>query len=165
MTRFDICAPIEPGIGLGGVKLRTHISELFDTVRNLSVADSSTGPHPRGKAYLQSAYHVAYEFPEGISLFFNLVNGKLYKLAAGENYQGSLFEILRVGMPFEEASSLEPRLEFDDLEEVFVIQGVGGVAIETDGLNQRITAITVYVTELDDLADSSKINAFERGAW
>lgn len=62
MVQFNIHASIEPGIGLGGIKLRTHISEFFDVVANLSVAGSSQGRIRKAHAYLQAAYLIAYQF-------------------------------------------------------------------------------------------------------
>lgn len=166
-TTLRSSAPIEPGVGMAGIQLRMHIRECFDLIRSLNIrGEKRVFATKEGEAYLVNSRYVAYSFTIGVTLHFNILNGRLYKLIADQRYQGSLFGVLRAGMLLEDATRLEPRLWFDDTEDVWMIAGVKGVFIETDGWNKQIQTISVYITEADDTnGDEDKINGLMKGEW
>lgn len=164
-VEFDPRAPIEPGMGMAGVRLRSHISEFYDVINRLSVRGNGS-PSAMGEAYLVWAYHIAYNISIGITMVFNVMNGRLYRISADERYEGSLFGGIRPGMLWADALRLEPRMRFDDDEELWRIEGVQGVSIDTDGWDTRIEAISVFIAELEESSrDWDKMTRIERGEW
>lgn len=166
MIQLNATAPIVPGVGMAGVKLRMHISECFDLIRGLRIRGEDLPGSFKGEAFLQAPYLVAFNLDIGITMVFNVINGRLYKIVADKRYKGLLLGALHTGMPFQDALSAEPRLCFNEMEEVWTIPGVKGVAVDTDAFDRHIEAISVYVAELDDaIGDIEKTEAFERGKW
>lgn len=165
-VEFDPRAPIEPGMGMAGVRLRSHISEFYDVINRLSVRGNGS-PSAMGEAYLVWPYYVAYNLSIGITMVFNVMSGRLYRISADERYKGSLFGGIRPGMPWVDALRLEKRMSFDDDAELWRIEGVQGVSIDTDGWDSRIEAISVFITELDESSGDldKKISRLERGEW
>lgn len=142
---IDINSPIIPWVGLGGVKLYSHISQFYDLIDKMD-----------GKSSLLVKFFVRYEIKDSVDLWFNLMNGKLFKITASKGYKGLLFDKIHVGMHIDEVLRIEPSFEYDDFEEVYV--SPKGVFIETDPVELTVLWISVYVKELDN-------DDFERGNW
>lgn len=53
-------------------------------------------------------------------------------------------------MSLEEAKKLQPKLVFDDFEELYYIDGIEGVTIEADEYNKYIKVITVYTLQISE---------------
>lgn len=141
----DLNAPIIPWNGMGGIKLYTHISQFYSVINQL---DDS--------AILLGKSLIRYEIKGSVILWFNLMNGKLFKITALENYRGKLFGEIRVGMHIDEVLRIEPSFVNDEFEEVYC--SPKGVFIETDPVENTVLWISVYVKELDN-------DDFETGNW
>ncbi len=144
-VQLDVNAPILPWKGLGNIPLYTHIKELSDWLEQ-----------ERASTFIYGRFFVRYEIKAGLYLYFNLLNGKLFKLAAISGYKGRLFDQIYIGQPIDEVLRLEPSFEYEDFEEVFV--SPKGVFLETDPCTHTVDCISVFVKELET-------DAFERGDW
>ncbi len=160
---IDIQAPILPNEGLGGVKLRTHIKEMYDLLN----------PHVYSHEWVyrfEGPFYVHYELKDTIRFVFHVLNGKLIKIGALEKYQGHLFHKIGIGMKVGDAANIEPRLYLDAVEDVLYIKDVPGVALETENPylspeqdpHQKIIAITVYIAEMHGTHWTKE---HERGNW
>ncbi len=157
---IDIYASINPKFSIGGIKLRSHLREYYDIIPKLSWVDKETLDDC--SAYIFGSFHIRYEMRDTLYLFFNILNGKLYKITALKNYQGPLFGKIKVGMEIEHLLELQPNLVYDEFEEVYSYEGL---AIETNE-HGMIEAISVYVEELDTLdRDLELRRQFEKGNW
>ncbi|UTR13947.1 hypothetical protein MM221_15215 [Salipaludibacillus sp. LMS25] len=141
----DLNATIIPWKGMGGIKLYSHISQFYDTIEKLKESDVLLGK-----------FLIRYELENSIDLWFNLMNGKLFKITALQNYTGKLFEQISIGMHIDEILEIEPSFEYDGFEEVYC--SPKGVYIETHPVDQTVLLISVYIKELDN-------KDFERGNW
>jgi len=133
---LDIKAPIIPWVGLGSIKLYESINNLRWLVDQDYV-----------KASIFSRYLVRYELPDKIYLFFNILNGKLFKLTALKGYEGVLLDRIKIGMTSEELLRIDPSFVYEDFEEVYVSEK--GVFIETDAGTEEIMWISVFIKELE----------------
>jgi hypothetical protein len=142
---LDLNAPIIPWKGMGNVVLYTHLRDLHESMKKENI-----------KAFLYDNYLVRYEILDKIYLFFNLVNGKLFKITALENYKGKLFGDIYIGMHIDEVLKREPSFVYDDFEEVYCSSK--GIYIETDPVEHTVLWISIYIKELDN-------EDFEKGNW
>lgn len=138
-------APIIPWKEMGGIKLYSHISDFYSIIKQLNDADVMLG-----KALIR------YEIKDEVLLWFNLFNGKLFKITALKNYTGKLFEKISIGMPIEDVLKTEPDFEYDEFEEVYC--SPKGIYIETDPVDNTVLWISVYIKEIDN-------QDFEMGNW
>ncbi|PXV84584.1 hypothetical protein C8E03_1267 [Lachnotalea glycerini] len=142
---INLEAPIIPWIGMGGIKLYSHISELKALLQNEKV-----------ECFLYDKFLVRYEIKGKIYLFINLINGKLFKITTLEEYKGLLFDEIYVGQKTEDMLSVETSFEYDDFEEVYV--SPKGVFVETDSETETVQWISVFIKELET-------DDFEDGNW
>lgn len=142
---IDLHAPIIPWEGMGGLKLYSSINELYSIIEKCSKE-----PKLLGK------FLIWYEIDNSIDLWFNVVNGKLFKITAASRYKGTLFNKIKVGMHIQDVLKLEPSFEYDDFEEVYCSSK--GVYIETDPVEEKVLWISVYIKEIDN-------PDFGRGNW
>lgn len=138
-------APIVPWEEMGGIKLYSHISDFYEIINNLDDTDALLGKSL-----------VRYEIRDEVDLWFNLFNGKLFKITALKNYTGKLFDVIHIGMPIDEVLEIEPSFEYDDFEEVYCIPK--GIYIETDPVENTVLWISVYIREIDN-------ENFDKGDW
>ncbi|AIQ62599.1 hypothetical protein PSTEL_05255 [Paenibacillus stellifer] len=143
MVNLD--APILPWVGMGGINLYSHISDSYPLLASEGV-----------KAYLLGKFLIRYEINDSVDLWFNLINGKLFKITALSKYVGTLFGKIRIGMHINEVLSIEPSFEYDDFEEVYCSSK--GIYIETDPVSDTVLWISVFVKE-------SEKQDFENGNW
>ncbi|OGO78978.1 MAG: hypothetical protein A2Y23_14625 [Clostridiales bacterium GWB2_37_7] len=142
---IDLNAPIIPWEGIGGISLYSHIEQLNDIIQRTNKA-----PLQLGK------YLIRYEIEDEVDLWFNVVNGKLFKITASKNYKGKLFDRIYVGMHIDKVIEFEPSFVYDDFEEVYC--SPKGIFIETDPIDNTVLWISVYIKELDS-------DGFEEGNW
>ena len=142
---IDNNLPIVPWVGLGGVKLYSHISHFYDLIANMDE-----------KSRLVTKFFIRYEIKDSVELWFNLMNGKLFKITALKDYRGLLFNKIHIGMHIDEVLEKEPSFQYDDFEEVYV--SANGIYIETDPIQHTVLWISVFVKEIDN-------DDFERGNW
>ena len=152
---IDTTAPILPGEGLGGLKLLTHIKDYKELVTSFSWLDQKTLKDC--SVSLFSPLHIGYEMKDTLIMIFDVITGNLQRICDIKNYEGTLLGKLKVGMSLEQAKKLEPKLTFDDFEELYYIDGVQGVTIETDAYNKYIEVITVHTLGGNTGADNSKV--------
>lgn len=134
---IDLYADIVPWKGLGGIDLYSHIGDFYSILRR-----------EKTKSFLYDNLLVRYEITKELYLFFNLVNGKLFKITTLQNYKGKLFNKINVGMHIDEVLKFEPTFEYDDFEEVYFSSK--GIFIETDPVTHKVIWISVYIKELDN---------------
>lgn len=134
---IDINEPIIPYQGIGGVKLYSTIKELKPVLENRKV-----------KAQILNNLWIRYEIDNSLYLFFNLVNGKLFKITTLSGYKGLLWAKIGVGMKIQDFLKIEPSFKYDDFEEVY--ESSKGVFIETDAVEDTAIWISVYVKEMDE---------------
>lgn len=142
---INLQAPIVPWEGMGGIKLYSHINELYSIIEQY-------GKQPK----LLGKYLIRYEIDNSLDLWFNLLNGKLFKITATSSYSGTLFNEIKLGMHINDVIKLEPSFVYDDFEEVYC--STKGVYLETDLVKQTVLWISVYIKEIDN-------PDFERGNW
>jgi hypothetical protein len=142
---INLTAPIIPYESMAGLKLYSSIKELKPILMQEGV-----------KEFLFSKFLIRYEIENQVYLFFNLINGKLFKITALNDYKGTLFNNIKIGMSEAELLKFEPSFEYDDFEEVFVSHK--GAFIETDPLDNTVMWISIFIKELEN-------PAFENGDW
>lgn len=142
---IDLKAPIIPWVELGGIRLYSHLNEL----RSL-LEEQKAKPHLLGK------FLIRYEIEDKIDLWFNIINGKLFKITALNTYEGKLESEICIGMKIEDVLKIDPSYIYDDFEEVYI--SPKGIYIETDPLSNKVKWISVFVKEIDD-------SSFEEGRW
>ena len=142
---FDINAPIIPYEGMGGIKLYSTIRELKDILTGEDVIEE-----------VQHNIWAVYDVQDCIYLFFNLVNGKLFRITTLAGYKGMLWDKIGVGTKAEEFIKIEPSFKCDDFE--YIYECDKGVFIETEGEEDRAMWISVYIKELYD-------KDFDEGNW
>ena len=133
---LDINAPIIPWVGLGNIK-------LYDNIKNLRIIIAQDDI----KGLLYDKFLVRYELKDKIYLFFNLLNGKLFKITALKNYEGTVLNQIKIGMSSKELLKMDSSFEYDDFEEVY--DSKKGVFIETDPETDEIRWISVFIKELE----------------
>ncbi|NJL33330.1 MAG: hypothetical protein HC893_05060 [Chloroflexaceae bacterium] len=147
----DIMAPILPNEGLGGFRLRTGIIEIQRFIRYLEMQSALSY-----KPY--NLFVVRYMLEnDTVSIDVDVRNGKIFQLMAGRAYQGLLFGTIKVGMPVKEAMAFDPRLYYDEVEEVILCKGCPGVSLNVPEIDPPpelvpemvIDAISVYIAEID----------------
>ncbi|GMK47428.1 hypothetical protein PghCCS26_45580 [Paenibacillus glycanilyticus] len=142
---INLNAPILPWIGMGDLNLYNRIGDFYQLLNSEEV-----------KVNLLGKFLIRYEINNSIDLWFNLNNGKLFKLTALNKYNGTLFEKIKIGMHIEEVLSIEPSFEYDEFEEVYCSNK--GIYIETDPANDTVLWISVFIKEIDN-------QDFESGHW
>lgn len=143
MVNLD--AKIKPWKGLGGVELYTHISKLQQYLEE-----------SRAKTQMLGRFLVKYEIQDQLILWFNIVNGKLFKITACKEYKGVLFNKIKIGMDIEDVLKEDNSFSYDDFEEVY--ESEKGIYIETHPQTNEVMWISVFIKEI-----SSK--DFEQGNW
>lgn len=150
-TRIDISAPIIANESLGGLRLRTHIIELAELITGLGVS------RPGGFDLL-TPFEARYSFAEGsVQAVVDVRNGKVFRLHATKNYNGSFGKGVRVGMRVQEAMLIEPRLYYSEVEELLLCEGVPGITFDipvtdpepADVPSLAICVISVYAQEIE----------------
>ncbi len=148
--KLNLRGAIVPNVGLGGLRLRVHVSEMDDLVRGLGVT------HP-GSYKLAAPYEARYTFAAGaVEAAVDVRNGRVFKLIAGPGYEGN-FQGLRIGMLVRDAIRLNPSVYYDEAEELLMIRGIEGITLDVPEIDpppsivpgMRIAAISVYAVEID----------------
>ncbi|MGF7088409.1 hypothetical protein JOD24_002256 [Kroppenstedtia sanguinis] len=138
-------APIQPGVSCGGLHIGESLLEYIDLFSSFSL---KMYDGQQKYAELHSPLHVEYVYKDKISYVFHIPDHKLMKICAFENYKGKLFDKIYLGMDLDEAVKKEPKLYYDEDEELYFIKGVKGVSIEPDGYYKQIYSIIVYSEDL-----------------
>jgi hypothetical protein len=141
MREIDIGAPIIPGVGLGGVELRTHIFDYDDLLFHARSGSQEL------EATIVGQYEARYTFRQaGISISVDVRNGKVFKITAYQGYQGTLFGEIRVGMRVQEALDRFPCLYYDEAFALVLCRTEKGVAVdvsEEDAPAERVPFLTI----------------------
>jgi hypothetical protein len=142
---LDLDAPILPWEGIGNIKLYATINDFKEIVEAEKTIRFE---------YFKNL--VRYEVPGKIYLFFNTINGKLFKITALEQYRGALFGNIKMGMNIEDVLNIEPSFQYDDFEEVYC--SPKGIYIETNAEDNTVRWISVFIKEFEQ-------DDFEKGNW
>lgn len=144
-------ADIIPNQALGGITLRSNISDLEEGLAGL-------GAWKPGSFELVAPFEAKYKLGNGeIELYVDIRNGKIFKLAAGKGYRGKFCGNISIGMAVRQAMAIEPRLYYDESNELILCKDIAGLAMgvpEIDPLpetvpDMNIESIIVYATEID----------------
>lgn len=142
---LDVNAPIVPWKEMGGIGLYSNIRELIPLITNDSISTKVLGK-----------FLIKYEIGSKVDLWFNVINGKLFKITALSSYKGSLFEDIVIGMHIKEVLNIEPSFIYDEFEEVYCSNK--GIYIETNPIDDTVLWISVFIKEID-------YENFELGVW
>lgn len=142
---INLEAPIIPWVGMGGIKLYSHISDLKSLLESENL-----------ECFLYDKFLVRYEIKGKIYLFFNLINGKLFKITTLEGYKGLLFDEIYVGQKTEDMLRVDTSFEYDEFEEVYVSDK--GVFVETEPESDTVKWISVFIKELET-------EEFDKALW
>ena len=146
---LDIYAPIIPYVGMANIKLYNTIEEL-QPILSLYGATAN---------YICKDF-VRYDIGKELLLFFHRKNNKLFKITTEENYKGTLFDTIKVGMHETELESIDSSFVYDDFEEVWISSK--GVFIEAEIKHAYSPAIirwiSVFIPELET-------EDFWKGEW
>jgi hypothetical protein len=150
---LSIKSPIVPDKGLGGIELRTRLIDIQELFVGL-------GDRLPGSTCLVNTFEARYRFGSGeIEVGVDVRNGKVFKLTAGDGYEGMLLGRVFVGMKAGDAMELLPDLFYSEAEEGLLLRGRPGVFIEVADNDPppalvpslRIATISVYIHELDSV--------------
>lgn len=142
---IDANAPIEPYIGIGGIKLYSTMDELNNV---LSL--------PETKKMKIAKYWVRYDIGNLVTLFFHTKNKKLFKICTQSDYKGKLFNLIGVGTNIQTMIQCDSELTYDEFEEIW--ESPKGYFIETDVDTDCATWISVFIKELND-------DNFDNACW
>lgn len=144
---MNVNADIIPNDSLGGIKLRTPIKALLYQLGTdfLHINYSYEMPNP---------FLAIYTTRDGISIYVDLLAGKVQAIHSGPNYKQD-FKSIKVGMRVSEAYKILPDLYYDEVESVIVCKGIEGIEFDLpyedpepkDVPNLSINNIVVFATE------------------
>lgn len=143
--------PIIPFEQMGGFYLYSTIHDL----KKMEPALRKKGYLTKSELDLQYEFSVVYETPN-VYLFYNLLNGKLYKITSKPAYRGSYKDKLYVGMELEKAIAQFEDIRFE-FEEVYTSEKEG-IFFEPD---EKLKYISIYVKEMETCSNKD----FWDGAW
>lgn len=153
MSVLDLDAPIVPEQSLGGLTLRSHISELQDLIQSMIYTSTFTFG-PMGPA---APFFMTYKFFGGtLQVDVDVRNGKIFQLTAKEGYRGLLFGDVGVGMRVRDVLERHPDLYYDEAEEVILSHTIEGVCLVVPDIapppelvpDMEIADIGVYIEEI-----------------
>lgn len=136
-------APIIPGIGLGGLRLNSHITQYIDLINSFIWLDSKTLEDK--SIDIISTFYVSYECKDTLKIIFDVLTGKLQRIIALQNYKGLFNDELYVGRLLDTIEKID--IIYDEDDELYFIKDVDGISFESDATNQYIECITVYSLE------------------
>jgi hypothetical protein len=135
---IDLNAPIIPHEGLGGIKLYSHINDVYkEFINKQDVKFLDYGKCSK----------IEIGFQNYISLGFCKANGKLYAISARKDYKGLLWDRVYVGMPLKELLAIEPSFKFDEDWEEGYISKKYDLHVEDDVETGKIIAISIRIKE------------------
>jgi len=140
MNSINKNAPIIPGIGLGNLKLNSHISQYIDLIKSFTWLDSKTLEDK--SIDMLSTFYVSYECKDTLKIVFDILTGKLQRIIALKDYEGLFNGELYIGKIIDTIKKID--IVYDEDEELYFIKGVEGISFEADANNQYIECITVY---------------------
>lgn len=140
-----------PMIGVGKYKLRSSIKEYYNDIKKYSIEKDTL---------LIGDFIIRYNINNEIYLFFNINNGKLFKISALKNDVGQMENGICIGMHISEVLRIEPKFIYDDFEELYSMEGV---AVETESCNEIVESITIYIECNED--SHEEYEKFEKGEW
>lgn len=151
--------PIIPFKEMGGIKLYSTILDLKIQIDKIDAERKKGDPYYLIK---KSDVDVTYDFKtvyetQYLYLFYNLLNGKLYKITTKKGYKGTWLDKIYIGMPIKEALAQMPLVKYDDMEEIYYSEEAG-IFIENDA---EVTFLSIYVKEMDTL----DVHDFHNGKW
>ena len=164
MSRMIAIRPdgdVAPNEGLGGLKLRTPLTELQHLLWEFDVKIGNA----ESWYELISLYEARYDLGS-VAVGVDVRNGKVFKLIAQEGYAGKLFGTIEVGMNVGEAMSLEPRLFYDDIEEGLFVRGCAGVTLDVLEIDPPPEVVPGYpISAISVYAEEAVSPEGQRGNW
>ncbi|MDQ2087477.1 hypothetical protein RBH29_13680 [Herbivorax sp. ANBcel31] len=96
---IDLIAPIVPRVGIGNLKILTHIKDYKELVSSFSWIDPKSLKDC--SVSLFSPFHIGYEMKDALIMIFDVITGKLQRICAIKKYEGTLLGKIKVGMLLE----------------------------------------------------------------
>jgi hypothetical protein len=139
VAAVQIDAPIVPNQGLSGIALRARMADLRELLEATYIRNL-----PRSDWYeLASPWEARYRLGP-VEIAVDVRNGKVFKVTARSGYVGKLFGKIGVGMPVGEAMKLEPRLYYDEAEEIVLVRGCPGITIDVPEIDPDPALVPSY---------------------
>jgi hypothetical protein len=154
---FEISAPVIPFDSIGGIRLYSHISQLNEILEKNNA-----------EFEMYSRFLAKYVLNEALEIHFNILNGKVYKLCAKNEYKGIFKDEIQIGTNLTAISGKYVNLVYRDFEQYFILDGVVLETVleknsQTNHWEDIVTSLSIYIRELDDeILDSEFI---EYGKW
>ena len=146
---MNINAEIIPYMSLGAIQLYSSIRDIQNLLDKHDL-----------KFEMYARHLIKYEIDNAIEIHINVINGKIYKLCAKNNYKGSFV----IGSNLTKLSCTLENLIYDDFEEIFILdETILKKNEQTDKFEDIVTSLSIYVKELD--CDIDKIESIENGQW
>jgi hypothetical protein len=157
---MDVNAPIIPNQGLGGMSLRTKIIDIQDIFLGLGITEA-------GHFNLKFPFDARYYLGKGeIVVCVDVRNGKIFMLSACEGYKGVLWEKIFVGMKVKDALALEPRLYYDEAEELILCKDCPGLSIDISEIDPPVELVPeLPITAINVYADEIWTSPGQKGRW
>lgn len=157
---LELDAPILPNEGLGGWRLRAKLSEMQHSLSGLGITKA-------GSFKLVSPFDARYFLGMGeVAIAVDIRNGKIFMLSAGKGYKGALFRNVFVGMKVKDALVLEPRLYYDEAEEMLLCKGCLGVSIDISEIDPPLESVPeTTITAINVFAEETRSLQGQEGKW
>lgn len=159
---IDLKADIIPAKKLANIELRTHIRNYKKLLTSVCMS-GKMGEALKYKCY--GFFHIGYEIQDSIILVFHVMNGKLMKIIAKNNYLGS-YNGIKIGTKIKDIENEIDNFYYDEGYEYYYIEGLNGIIFEPDAFCDYIEKIVIYIEELDIYEnDFIKKEELELGLW
>ena len=136
---LQVNAPILPNEGLGGLKLRIPVTEIQDRLLAAFIASLPKNDWHALAGLFEARYRLG-----PVEIAIDVRNGKIFRLSAYEGYRGRLFGKISVGMKVSDAIALDPRLYYDEAEELLLVRGCVGVSLDVPEVDPDPAAVPAY---------------------
>jgi len=157
---ISLDAPIIPDEGLGGLTVRTRIRDIQDGFTGLSITKE-------GSFNLVSPFDARYHLQKGeVTVSVDVRNGKVFMLSAGNGYRGLLFGKIFVGMKVEDAINAEPKLYYDEAEEMILCEGCEGLSLDIPEIDPPVELVPeMTFSAINVFAQETRTLKGQQGEW
>ena len=128
---MDINADIVPYFAAAGIMLYSEYS-----------------PEIGGKVDLNEHFF-RVDIDDIVKLFYAKSNNRLFKIALGSGYKGTMNGVSPLGKTEEELYGLFPGLWYDDFEKLFWTDPLRGFYFETDPDTHLVSRVSIYIKEME----------------
>ncbi len=139
---------IFPNLQIGGLKIGDSLDEHLDFLKSFA--------YEEGKTQMQGPFHVEYIYENFASIVFNIINSKLAKVGVYNDFKGTIFDEVRIGMPIKYIIKILPDMYYNDNEESYFIPNFKGISLSfenhylmpTDNPENKLEEISIFNIDL-----------------